>query len=71
MSDRLNQHRNVRHDSSWLSMLVDTMNAVSEPQAVRRACDSRVVDALKAKLERPASASREVMRRRSDLTPIF
>ena len=79
MPDGFKQRRNFRHetarlDNSWLSTLVDTMNAVSEPQTSRRTCDSRVINAFKAKLERPASVSRarrETIRAHSDLTPIF
>ncbi len=71
MSDSFNQHYDRRddcRDDSWLSMLVDTMNAVSEPQAARRMCDSGVIDALKAKLERPASANRQIARRSDFMT---
>jgi len=71
MADGFKQLQNGRQDNSWLSMLVDTMNAVSEPQAVRCPCDSWVVDALKAKLERPASANRIAKRHLADLTPTF
>lgn len=66
MADRLQQQRNRRNDPSWLTMLVETMNAVSEPEAADCACDSKVRDALKAKLERPAA-----VRHPSDLTPNF
>ena len=71
MSDGLKHQQNGQQDPSWLSMLVDTMNAVSEPQAVRRTCDSKLIDALKAKLERPVPTNRRTMRHRSDLTPTF
>lgn len=66
MANRLQQQLNRRNDPSWLTMLVETMNAVSEQDAQPCACDSKVIDALKAKLERPA-----LVRHPSDLTPNF
>ena len=66
MADRLQQQLSRRNDPSWLTMLVETMNAVSEPEEAHCACDSKVIDALKAKLQRPAA-----VRHPSDLTPNF
>ncbi|OQW54004.1 MAG: hypothetical protein A4S14_00755 [Proteobacteria bacterium SG_bin9] len=66
MADRLQQELSRRNDPYWLTMLVETMNAVSDQETKHCACDGKVIDALKAKLQRPA-----LVRHPSDLTPNF
>lgn len=58
MAYRPRQQRFARHDLSWLSGLVDTMERVSSGKASGKACDASVHSALKARLAQPASGSR-------------
>lgn len=55
MGQQLQGWRSASGQRVWLSMLVDTMDAISRPDRRAVPCDSHVLAALRAQLARPAS----------------
>ncbi|MDI1263494.1 MAG: transcriptional regulator [bacterium] len=55
MGQQLQGWRSASSQRVWLSMLVDTMEAVSRPDRRAVPCDSQVLAALRTQLARPAS----------------
>jgi hypothetical protein len=55
MGQQLQGWRSASSQRIWLSMLVDTMEAVSRADRHAVPCESKVLAALRAQLARPAS----------------
>jgi hypothetical protein len=56
MGQRFQNWRSEAGETSWLSMLVRTMEETARPGFCPRACDPSVLAALRAQLARPTSA---------------
>jgi hypothetical protein len=57
MGQRLQPRRSADGERAWLSVLIDTMEQVSQPGR-RTACDPSVLAKVRAQLQRPASPYR-------------
>jgi hypothetical protein len=58
MGQRLQPRRSADGERLWLSVLIDTMEQVSQPERGAAACDPSVVAKVRAQLQRPASPYR-------------
>jgi hypothetical protein len=54
MGQAIQTWRSGSEQRAWLSMLIDTFEEVSRPEARAVPCDSHVLAALRAQLARPA-----------------
>jgi len=55
MGQQLQPWRSGNSEKLWLSMLIDTMEAVARPELRAVPCDPSVLAAVRAQLARPAS----------------
>jgi hypothetical protein len=55
MGQQLQPWRSGSSEKLWLSMLIDTMEAVARPELRAVPCDPSVLAAVRAQLARPAS----------------
>jgi hypothetical protein len=53
MGQALQTWRSASEQRAWLSMLIDTFEEVSRPEALAVPCDSHVLAALRAQLASP------------------
>jgi hypothetical protein len=58
MGQRLQPRRSADGERLWLSVLIDTMEQVSQPECGTAACDPSVVAKVRAQLQRPAPSYR-------------
>ncbi len=56
MGQQIQGWRSAKRQRSWLSMLIDTMEAISRPELRAVPCDDRLLAAVRAQLARPALA---------------
>ena len=56
MGQQLGTWRSGGDQRVWLSMLIDTMEAISRPELRAVPCDKQVLAAVRAQLARPALA---------------
>jgi hypothetical protein len=56
MGQQIQGWRSVSGQRLWLSMLIDTMEAISRPELRAVPCDKQVLAAVRAQLARPALA---------------
>jgi len=54
MGQQIQGWRSVSGQRLWLSMLIDTMEAISRPELRTVPCDNQVLAAVRAQLARPA-----------------
>jgi hypothetical protein len=55
MGEQLQPWRSGNSEKLWLSMLIDTMEAVARPELRAVPCNPSVLAAVRAQLARPAS----------------
>jgi hypothetical protein len=55
MGQQLHSWRSGNSEKLWLSMLIDTMEAVARPELRAVPCNPSVLAAVRAQLARPAS----------------
>ena len=56
MGQQLQRWRSASGQRLWLSMLIEAMEEASRPEQRAVPCDAEVLAALRAQLDRPASA---------------
>jgi hypothetical protein len=56
MGQQIQGWRSASSQRSWLSRLIETMEAISRPELRAAPCDERLLATVKARLARPASA---------------
>ena len=54
MGQQLRTWRTAGGQRAWLSMLIDTMEAISRPELRAVPCDDQLLAAVRAQLARPA-----------------
>lgn len=55
MGQQIQGWRSASSQRSWLSMLINTMEAISRPELRAVPCDDRLLATVRAQLSRPAS----------------
>src|ERR1700712_5737618 len=58
MRQRLQPRRSAYGERLWLSVLIDTMERVSQPERRTAVCDPSLLAKVRAQLQRPASTYR-------------
>jgi hypothetical protein len=56
MGQQIQGRRSARGQRLWLSMLIDTMEAISRPELRAVPCDDQLLAMVRAQLARPALA---------------
>jgi len=56
MGQRIQGWRSASGQRLWLSMLIDTMEAISRPELRAVSCDDQLLATVRAQLSRPALA---------------